>query len=69
MKKTPASLRADAALIRSDCARMLCRAEQMEREANALEEKEREHEEARETANAELARMFFDWARKVRVCH
>ena len=64
-RKTPQSLRADAAHLRKLAANALVQAEGFEREAVLLEERE----EAKAVARGEIVRQWFDYVRKVRVCH
>lgn len=65
MKKTPSKLRAEAATLRRYASEAVVKAEQFELDAQRLDEEQ----EAREAANAELSKMFFAYARKLRVCH
>ncbi len=69
MKKTPSKLRADAASIRENCARMLVHADKLDSEAASLEEQERERAEAQREANACLVRMFFEYRRRLVAVH
>lgn len=68
-KKTPSTLRADAAGIRENCARMLVHADQLERDAKRLEEELREQAEAKAVANAELIKMFFLYRAQLKLVH
>lgn len=65
MKKTPATLRADAAHMRKLAADMLVKAEQCELDAQRMEEER----EAREEANKMLVEMFFAYRRQLRTAH
>ena len=64
-RKTPQQLRQDAATIRHDCATMLVKADQFEREATAIEEADA----AQEEANRCLSEQWFAWKRKLAAVH
>lgn len=57
-RKTSADLRAEAATLRRYAAEAMCRAERLEREANAMRDEPRE-----------LAAWWFEWARQIRRAH
>lgn len=64
-RKTPEQLRGDARVIRYDCARMLMKAEEFEREAEKIEEQQA----AQEEANRATAVMWFEWKRRLVRAH
>lgn len=65
MNRKAKRLRADAQSIRENCARMLVHADNLERQAVALEEQE----EAQREANAELVRVFLNYRERLRLAH
>lgn len=69
MKKTPDQLLAEAASIRENCARMLVHADQLELDAKRLAEEQRERDEAKAAANAELVKQWFRYSARLRMAH
>jgi hypothetical protein len=65
MKKTPASLRAEAVTLRRFASEAVVKAEQFELDAQRLEEEQ----EAREEANKMLVELFFAYRRQLRAAH
>jgi hypothetical protein len=65
MKKTPESLRAEAATRRRYAAEALCSAERLEQEAVRMEEEA----EAKTEANRLLAESYFAWRRRLAAAH
>lgn len=65
MKKTPQSLRAEAATRRRYAAEALCSAEKLEREAVYLEEQE----SLRHEANRAMVARWFEYAAQLRRVH
>lgn len=69
MKKTPESLRAEAALLERYASEAIVKANQLKLNAKRLEEEQREQREAREAANAELVKMFFLYRTQLKLVH